>query len=283
MLSRVKKLFIARLLDYLLPVQQGRMCFVTRANVPLSGNLRIMLDDLAEQGDLEVGFYKEGPIPQDTLETLRHKGVRVMQCYSLDSLRFLLSSQTIVLSHSARDAYITRRKSGRRVVNLWHGVALKRIEALMPQQGSAKAYAKRQRLIQRNSRIYDAMVASNTVDQLVNALAFGLLHHKVHPIGLPRFDYLKPDYLWPADLVSQKQQLTRIINGRQLVLYAPTFRESGTLLSELLPPKRLMLFAAFVFKLDRFLEFVHTPIVCMNWPTCAMASTSSTSARNASL
>jgi CDP-glycerol glycerophosphotransferase (TagB/SpsB family) len=237
MMSRLKKLFIARLLDYLLPVRQRRVCFVTRANVPLSGNLRIMLDTLADQADLEIGFFKEGPILEDTLQVLGEKGVSVMQRYSLESLRFLLSSQTIVLSHSARDAYITRRKSGRRVINLWHGVALKRIENLMPQQGNVQSYAKRQGLIQRNARIYDAMIASNAVDRLVNALAFGLPHHKVHPIGLPRLDYLKPGYPWPTDLARQQQQLRQALQGRQLVLYAPTFRDSGTPLSELLPPE----------------------------------------------
>jgi CDP-glycerol glycerophosphotransferase (TagB/SpsB family) len=242
---RNTKLFIARLLDYLIPIKPGRMCFVTRANVPLSGNLRIMLDTMAKDPDLELGFFKEGPIPSDTAQALQAQNIRILQSWSLQSLRFLLSSQTIVLSHSARDAFITRRKRGRRVVNLWHGVALKRIERLMPRQGSRFMFQRRQALIQRNARIYDAMIASNTVDRLVNALAFGLPHHKVHAIGLPRFDYLQPGHPWPPDLKQQNEQLTQQLQGRALILYAPTFRDSGTTLADLLPPAARQAIQAF--------------------------------------
>lgn len=244
-LLRSAKLFAARLLDYVVPIKRNRLCFVTRANVPLSGNLRIMLDTMAAQPGFEVGLFKEGPIPAETAQLLHSHGVKVMPRYSVQALLYLLSSQVIVLSHSARDAFITRRKRGRRVINLWHGVALKRIETLMPPQGSRFQFNRRQALIRRNAGIYDAMIASNPVDRLVNALAFGLAHHKVHPIGLPRFDYLQPGFPWPADLASQRHELSQALRGRPLVLYAPTFRDSGTTLAHLLPPIALEAIRAF--------------------------------------
>jgi len=238
-LTRRAKRVLAQLLDLLLPIRPGRMCFVTRAKVPLAGNLRIMLDTMADQGLHEIGFYKEGYTAPATLQQLQAKGVRVMQRYSLASLCFLLTSQTIVLSHSARDAYIARRKRGRRVVNLWHGVALKRIELLMPAQRNASEHTKHQELIKRNARIYDAMIASNATDRLVNALAFGVFYDNVHPTGLPRFDYLNPNYIWPLDLASQRQQLAQEIGERKLIVYAPTFRTGGATLGDLLPDKAL--------------------------------------------
>lgn len=238
--SRTLKLFFAWFLDWLVTPKDKQIIFVTRADVPLAGNLRVMLDAFSVNKKFTVYLFKEkGEIPAGTLKFLQANGVRLLQGFNLKVLWALFSSKTVVLSHSARDAYITHRKPGRRVVNLWHGVALKQIENLCPLRGSFLQNAYRRSLIRRNSRIYDAMVASNSVDRLVNALAFDLPLHKVHPTGLPRFAYMHPEYAWPKDLQIQQTQLIEKLAGRMLVLYAPTFRDNGTSLTQLLGPEDL--------------------------------------------
>ena len=238
--KRTAKLFFAWFLDWLVPIQTKKIVFVTRANVSIAGNLRVMIDAFSAIPEYKVYVFKEtGEIPAPTLEALYSEGVTVLQGFSLKTLIIVLSSELVVLSHSARDAYLTHRKSGRRVINLWHGVALKKIENLMPLRGNFFQNWYRRSLIKRNSRIYDAMIASNYVDRLVNALAFNLPIQKVHPVGLPRFEYLQANYPWPADLQAQRVQLLTKLKGRKLVLYAPTFRDNGTTLSQLLPPDSL--------------------------------------------
>jgi len=245
LLRQEAKLLAAWLLDFFVCLKRGRVVFVTRANAPVAGNLRIVLEAAVRDGDRQVGLFKEGPIPTDTLATLEAAGVRVMQKYGLRSLLFLLGSETVVLSHSARDGYFTRRKRGRRIVNLWHGVALKRIEAMMLPRGSRAAFLYRRRFISRNARIYDAVIASNDVDRLVNSLAFGVGHENVHATGLPRFDYLAANYDWPEDLDMQRKQLENLRSGRRLLLYAPTFRDSGTQLTEMIKRRDSELIRAF--------------------------------------
>jgi CDP-glycerol glycerophosphotransferase (TagB/SpsB family) len=234
------KLLLAWLLDHLVGINSGRIVFVTKADAPISGNLRILLDAIADEGQREVGVFKEGPIPAETVAFLSGRGVRVMQRYSLRNLAFILSSATVVLSHSGRDAYLTRRKRGRRIVNVWHGVALKKMEAVMPRRGSRLAHAYRQRFIRRNSRLYDAVIASGEWDRHNNAAAFGLPIEKVHATGLPRLDYLSPGYRWPDDLKRQKELLEAKLAGRRLILYTPTFRESGIQLRDLLPAQEVI-------------------------------------------
>jgi CDP-glycerol glycerophosphotransferase (TagB/SpsB family) len=226
--SHEVRLFAALIIDPFVPTEPRRICFVTRRNVPLNGNLRAVLDAMAESGEHEIGFFKEGPIPEATAECLRKQGVRVMQSFSWSNLVFILSSSTIVLSHSARDAYLARRKKGRTVVNVWHGVALKRIEGMMRSGECSLAARHRQRLIRRNARIYDAVIASNHVDRLVNALAFQVQLDKVHPTGLPRFDYLRNRSIWPDDIAADSKRLEDMLAGAKLVLYAPTFRDLPT-------------------------------------------------------
>jgi CDP-glycerol glycerophosphotransferase (TagB/SpsB family) len=230
------RLFLAAIIDCFIPTAPRRICFVTRHNVPLNGNLRIVLDAIAATGAYEVGFYKEGIVKPETVEWLEQHRVRVMQRFSWSNLFFILSSSTIILSHSARDAYIPHRKRGRTVINLWHGVALKRIEGLMRNDGWQLAACHRRTQIRRNSRIYDAAIASNSIDRLVNALAFQLPLEKVHATGLPRFDYLRGDIAWPRDLAADRRHLDDMIGGAKLVLYAPTFRDKNTGFDRLLSP-----------------------------------------------
>jgi CDP-glycerol glycerophosphotransferase (TagB/SpsB family) len=239
---RLLRLKLAWLIDWAIPVRRGQVCFVSKRNAPISGNLRVMLDVMAAEPGLRVIAYKEGHTHAHTAAVLRLQGVELIDRFSLGALITLLSSELVVLSHSARDAYLTRRKRGRAVVNLWHGVAIKRIEAMMLPRGSLRAHRSRQRRIAENSRLYDAVIASNPVDQLVNALAFAVPHHRVHPIGLPRFDYLlEPWQQWPDDLRAQRQALEAQLKGRQLILYAPTFREGGSKLADLITADDLAL------------------------------------------
>ena len=221
------RLWLAFWLDIFIPIRKDRVVFVTRKNVPISGNLRIVADVLADHGQHNIGIFKDGSIPENTIQALQSKGIVVFAGFSFSALRFILSSKTVFLSHSARDAFLTRRRLGRRVINLWHGVALKRIELMMKPSTDVIKYETRQKLIRKNAKIYDAMIASSPVDRLVNSCAFGVAFDKVHVTGLPRFDYLDCAYHLPSDLEIQAKELDLILGDRQLILYAPTFREAG--------------------------------------------------------
>ena len=249
--KRSIKLTLAWFFDWVVPIKNHQIIFVTRSNVPVAGNLRVMLDAFSQHPQSSVFLYREGgDIPAITRSTLEAQGVEILQGFGIKVLLALLSSERVVLSHSARDAYITRRKKGRRVVNLWHGVALKQIENLIPLRGNWLQNWYRTSLIERNSRIYDAMISSNSVDRLVNALAFGVPLQKVHSVGLPRFAYFQADCAWPQDLQVQKNHLSDLLAGRRLILYAPTFRDNGTNLSHLLPTQALQAIKAFCQKHD---------------------------------
>lgn len=172
-------------------------------------------------------IYKDSGLDEECLRW-RQLGVRVYTKFSLSALRDVHTAGVIFLGHSGRDAFLRRRKKGRKIINLWHGVAIKRIEHLMPAEKnwSYKAW-KRRRLMRVNSRVYDMMVASSATDRLTNALAFGLDLDKVHATGLPRFDYLAPNYAFPNNLRKDLNRLEALLAGRRMVLYAPTFREVG--------------------------------------------------------
>lgn len=216
-------------------VEPGKVAVVVKRTVPFSGNVRALADALLAAGQYELVLYKDGPLGA-AAQVWRAQGARVYEQFSLAALRDVQSAQVVVLGHSGRDAFLFRPRPGRRVINLWHGVALKRIEHLMPLDLAQRQQAKRRRLMAVNSRMYDALVASSATDRLVNALAFGVAIDKVYATGLPRFDYLAPHAVWSADMQADGQRLQAVLAGRPMVLYAPTFREhSASVLTALTP------------------------------------------------
>lgn len=208
-------------------MKKNKIAFVVKRSVPFSGNIRIMAEALLKCGNFQLIIYKNGPL-DDACLAWHKQGVRVYDRFSIRALREVHSADTVILGHSGRDAFLKKRKAGRKIINLWHGVAIKRIEHLMPKE-TAWSYKswKRRYLMRINSRIYDALIASSPTDRLTNALAFGMDLDKVHATGLPRFDYLAPDYVFPENLQNDAQTIAQQLKGRRMVLYAPTFREKG--------------------------------------------------------
>lgn len=226
-LFKIFNIFLISIFDYFDIVNSRKIAFVIKKNSPFSGNTRAVADALVKQGARNLVIYKEGALDEECL-SWRQWGIRVYTKFSLSALRDVHTAGVIFLGHSGRDAFLRRRKKGRKIINLWHGVAIKRIEHLMPAEKnwSYKAW-KRRRLMRVNSRVYDMMVASSATDRLTNALAFGLDLDKVHATGLPRFDYLAPDYVFSSNLRQDLNRLDVLLAGRRMVLYAPTFREVG--------------------------------------------------------
>lgn len=226
-LFKIFNIFLISIFDYFDIVNSRKIAFVIKKNSPFSGNTRAVADALVKQGARNLVIYKEGALDEECL-SWRQWGIRVYTKFSLSALRDVHTAGVIFLGHSGRDAFLRRRKKGRKVINLWHGVAIKKIEHLMPaeKRWTYKAW-KRRRLMRVNSRVYDRLVASSATDRLTNALAFGLNLDKVYAIGLPRFDYLAPDYVFSSNLRQDLNRLDVLLAGRRMVLYAPTFREVG--------------------------------------------------------
>lgn len=103
-----------------------------------------------------------------------------------------------------------------RIIQLWHGIPLKRIGRLFSGEPHWQFETPR----------YAATVCSSPSDQKIMAAAFAPVpHDSVWMAGLPRNDILlKEESSLPADYRGQLQRLRRQLDGRRFVLYAPTWR-----------------------------------------------------------
>lgn len=143
----------------------------------------------------------------------------------------LLLTNSIALDLSWRWAdggfAVLRPSLARRVVvNLWHGIPLKRLFALT--RPELRRHVDRVALRRKERVHYSGLVSSSDVDSHAMAAMF----HPIDPAqvwvtGLPRNDFLRmPESNLPAFLCDEVQLVRALKGGRKLIVYAPTYRES---------------------------------------------------------
>lgn len=113
------------------------------------------------------------------------------------------------------------------VVNLWHGVALKRL-----------LYAANQNTLQHTDRVayrtqerkhYAGLIASSDIDSYAMAAMFYPLNYQqIWLTGLPRNDFLtQAEELLPRYIQDSLKQIQHIKQGKKLIVYAPTYRQTS--------------------------------------------------------
>jgi CDP-glycerol glycerophosphotransferase len=71
------------------------------------------------------------------------------------------------------------------------------------------------------------IIASSKEDKDTNKEAFGVKESLIKITGLPRYEILKDNYIMGEVLKKEFNRIGEIKDGRKLVLFAPTFRESN--------------------------------------------------------
>ncbi|WP_143870556.1 CDP-glycerol glycerophosphotransferase family protein [Catenovulum sediminis] len=214
------RIALVRCLDIFFPKSPDKYIFVAKAKYGIRCNLRKVAEYYAEQKHLVYVFF-EGEVSNEQKVALIQQNIILLNRFNAVALFHILTSGKLFLSHSIRDAYISHKRKSRTVVNLWHGVPIKAIEMAMPHVSPS-----RKALITKNSELYDYLICSSCIDRLAMASCFGLAPTKVLNTGLPRYDYITNSDKLPLDLELAQLRLKEVLNGKKLVLYAPTFREN---------------------------------------------------------
>lgn len=135
----------------------------------------------------------------------------------------LIRSRVAFIKHTPTSNLVYPLAEGRHVlVNVWHGIPLKRIGfASLDQRPNLERLG-------REHRLCSSVIASSRVDRMAMASAFyPLQYNDVWVTGLPRNDFILRAFdALPADLRQESERLATSLAGRKLVLYAPTFRNA---------------------------------------------------------
>ena len=137
----------------------------------------------------------------------------------------LLRAGVIIIHHGPADFrhLCHPTPAFRRVIfNVWHGINTKGIglQAAKDERGRAAVHAA--------ARYYTAVAASSEANRSSLCSGLALSSDRVLVTGRPRNDWLTClEHELPAQLLQQEAQLAAELEGRKLVLYAPTFRDAS--------------------------------------------------------
>jgi CDP-glycerol glycerophosphotransferase (TagB/SpsB family)/glycosyltransferase involved in cell wall biosynthesis len=148
--------------------------------------------------------------------------VTVLPLHSRDGQEALLKSRFVFVKHGPYINVPWPLSERHDVINLWHGIALKRI-------GTASLDSQRPETLAFMHKVHAAcraVITSSRIDTLVMAASFAPLgYDNFWPTGLPRNDYItcKEDRL-PVDMRQELAELRAELNGRRLIMFLPTFK-----------------------------------------------------------
>lgn len=164
------------------------------------------------------------------------RNTRIINMQSLGGLLALSRCRTFFLTNAIAldmswrwpDGTFTVVKPSLRrriLINLWHGIPLKRLFALAnPDQ---RERADRIAFRRKERAYYHGLITSSDIDSYAMAAIFHpITYDRVWVTGLPRSDFLTmPAENLPSFLREDLQRIEGIKRGRRLITYAPTFRE----------------------------------------------------------
>lgn len=112
------------------------------------------------------------------------------------------------------------------VVNLWHGIPLKRL--LYVANEATHRHTERVAYRREERRGYSGLIASSDIDSYAMAAMFYPLNYRqIWLTGLPRNDFLRQEIArLPRYIRTSLEQIHALKRGRRLVVYAPTYRQT---------------------------------------------------------
>jgi CDP-glycerol glycerophosphotransferase (TagB/SpsB family) len=219
--SRKSKANFISKIDKFFFKDENKVLFVVKNRTYFSGNLRVTLESYLTYSNKKIFIYKDGQCSEKIKNEYSKTSVTILEGFTIKSIWHILTSSVVILSHNPRDAHLTQKINSRKIINLWHGVAIKKIEFLMTFISKDKM-----KLLNDNSLLYDIIIASSAVDKVTNKKAFGVKKEKVKITGLPRYEILKINYKLSSTLEIENNKILAIKKTKRLILYAPTFREN---------------------------------------------------------
>jgi CDP-glycerol glycerophosphotransferase (TagB/SpsB family) len=204
--------------ERVLPADDHRWCFCTwDRHWHTLDSPRAVLEALS--GDPSVRAVVLQKTRSDSGEDRDTSRVRFVRAESLRGAWHLARSRVVVIAYSLRglSSYATGLTAKHLVIQVWHGIPLRRIGRLFP----------RETWWADETPKYSAMVASSERERDHLARAFEPVpRDEIWLTGLPRNDFfLGDEAALPSDYRAHLASLRTQLAGRRLVLYAPTWRD----------------------------------------------------------
>ena len=214
--------FFFRFLDYIWHKDRSLIVFSGGRDVGYSDNSRYLFERFIDvySEEFEIVWVTPSRKLLDDVGVEERIRNRIVYQYSAKGIRSLLRAKTIFFCWGSSDLPGTDFSKRTIVIQLWHGIPIKRIGICSKQlskgqmDSAARAYRK-----------FTYWICSSKIERNSVALCTGLPIDNVKVTGYPRNDYL----IEHKNSMDSKM-LTRFpFLEKTVILYAPTYRSNGKL------------------------------------------------------
>lgn len=226
-----------RVFDFFMPKKKRQWAFFVhhiKSNQFIE-NQRAVFEEVKEDETIHKVIFTRDDTKDFHLENFNN--TTIIKIHTLKGLFLLSTCNVIFLTHSiSMDlsirygkklfSIIKPRLTNRIIVNLWHGIPLKRLLALTNE--NVKKTTNRVSYNRKERGFYKGLISSSDIDSYAMATMFyPIKYENIWLTGLPRNDFLlKDESALPTYLVESIQKIKKIKGSKKLILYAPTYRQT---------------------------------------------------------
>lgn len=154
-------------------------------------------------------------------------GCKVIKRQSIAYFYYLSKAKYWVFNNKMPDYYIKREDQV--YLQTWHGTPLKRLAHDMPDLGntyyrSKQTYQEMVSAYDKDSKLWDYLISPNQFSTAVFCSAFKVSREKIIETGYPRNDRLTTV---SAEKIQDIKEKLHIPSNKQVILYAPTWRDNA--------------------------------------------------------
>lgn len=214
--------FLYRTADYLVPKIDNLVIF-SQIRSRYSDNARALFEYMSGDPAWQIIWLADNLyVQQQMKESLPES--RVILRKSSGGLWVSLRARYAIITHGLGDLEFYQYKSRKKyIIQLWHAITVKSI-GILDSQLDRKLLKK---YIRRETRHYDLVIASSDIERYLVAAYANIDVRKVVVTGLPRNDFLCNSNSSTNSVARLDETLRQGIKGKKVILYAPTFRDSG--------------------------------------------------------
>ena len=183
----------------------------------LAGNERAVFEEVRDDPSI-----KKIVLTRSRAVDVSGENVVVVPLMSREGQHLLARARQVFVKHGPHlNAHWPISPITHNVVNLWHGIPLKRFGS-----ASVEITPTLEKVLRRDNGGCRAVVTSSRIDTLAMATAFWPMSYPdMWTTGLPRNDYITcPADRLPEDLRAQETRLRAELGDRRLVMFLPTYK-----------------------------------------------------------
>ena len=210
-LSYILLYLVSLPLRLLFKIDNNLLLFSSRGGIGYEGNSKYLFLYSNRNTNFDcVWISKSKKIVSD----LKNEGFRVCYYFSWKAIKLGLSAKAVFVTHSLSDVMPVFYNKKTLVIDLWHGVPIKRISFL---DKNLKFKSRLMDFIK--SRRVDFMISNSVEFAQIYSKSFKISEKKIKSFGQPKIEFLQNSKLFVSRLENY------FSDEKEIILYAPTFRD----------------------------------------------------------